>query len=448
MWEYPLWDVPRLGGGMVIALIATVHVLVAHFSVGAGFLLVLGERQARAKNSALLLEFVQRYSKALLLIGFVFGAITGVAIWFSISLASTRATSALIHTFVWFWAMEWVFFLVEIVAGYAYYSTWDKVSAQVHMTLGWIYAFAAWMSLFIISGILAFMMTPGDWVETRNVWHAFLNPTFFPTVVLRTASSLAIAGLAGIIMANLPTRWSREERTEIINFCAWFLAPLVFMLPVAGWYFAELPPLARHLVQGGAAAMMLFFMFGIAASTLVGLYAFIGLIKSKRYVNLETSCLLFAIAVIATVSMEFVREGVRKPFVIYNYLYSNGLTVPEIEKINREGVLPNAPWHTLAQAGIPPTHEQTGRLMFQVQCSQCHVHDGFNDLVPLISSWSKDLLAYNLNRIHELKPFMPPLAGTPEERQALVDYLWDLKVSHTTPKEAKVASSHEPDPQS
>ena len=84
--------------------------------------------------------------------------------------------------------------------------------------------------------------------------------------------------------------------------------------------------------------------------------------------------------------------------------------------------------------------------MFEVQCSQCHVHDGFNDLVPLISSWSKDLLAYNLDRIHELKPFMPPLAGKEEERKALVNYLWDLKTSHEKPQEAK--ADHEPDPQS
>lgn len=448
MWEYPLWDVPRLGGGMVIALIATIHVVVAHFSVGAGVLLVLGERRARATQSNLLLDFIKRYSKVLVLVGFVFGAITGVAIWFSISLASTRATSALIHTFVWFWAMEWVFFLVEIVSGYAYYSTWDKISAQLHMTLGWIYAFAAWMSLFIISGILAFMLTSGEWVESQNVWHGFLNPSFLPTVVLRTLSSLAIAGLAGIILANLPAAWSREERTQLINFCAWFLAPLVLMLPVAGWYFAVIPPLSLQYLQGGAAPMMLFLAFGVAASFMVGLYAFIGLLFFKRYVNRETACLLFAIAVMATVSMEFVREGIRKPFLIYGYLYSNGLTVPEIEKVNKEGVLPNAPWHALAKAGTPPTHEEMGHLMYQVQCSQCHVHAGFNDLKPLIASWSREVLACNLDRLHELKPFMPPLAGTPEEREALADYLWNLRNTPASPQEGKVAASNEPDPRS
>jgi len=448
MWEYPIWEVPRLGGGMTIGLIATIHVLVAHFSVGAGFLLAIGETAGRKKQNPILLDFLKRFSKALILVGFVFGAITGVAIWFSISLASTRATSALIHTFVWFWATEWVFFLVEIVAGYAYYSTWDKVSEKTHLTLGWIYAIAAWMSLFWISGILAFMMTPGDWLETRNVWDGFLNPTFFPTVGLRTISSLAFAGLYAILIANLTGNWTREERTRLINFGAWFLAPLVLMLPFAAWYFVEMPPMARHFVQGGAAAMTLFFLFGIAASTLVGIYAYWGLIRYQRYVNLETSCLLLAIAIIATVSMEFVREGTRKPFVIYGYLYSNGLTVPEAGIVNSKGVVASAPWQVLSEGGSIDTPEKIGRLMYKVQCSQCHVQGGFNDLIPLIQYWGKDLLAFNLDRIHELKAFMPPLAGTPDERKALVDYLWELKTARESSEQRKVADNHEPDPQS
>ncbi|MCG3199503.1 MAG: cytochrome ubiquinol oxidase subunit I [Candidatus Omnitrophica bacterium] len=427
MWEYPDWNVPRLGGGMVIAAIATIHVLVAHFSVGAGFLLAIGEGRARKTQDAVLLDFLRLFSKVLLLAGFVFGAITGVGIWFSISIASTRATSMLIHTFVWFWAMEWVFFLVEIVAGYAYYTTWDKVPGTVHRALGWTYAAAAWMSLFLISGILSFMLTPGEWTETRDVWDAFLNPTFPPTVALRTVSCLAIAGLVAMLVANLSRSLDREGKTRVINFSAWFLSPLVLMLPFAAWYFAELPQLAKDLITGGAVAMMMFFLFGIVASTLVGLYAYFGLIRARRYINLETSLLLLSIAMIATVSMEFVREGVRKPYLIYDHLYSNGLVKSEIEKVNREGVLPNAPWATLATRAEAGGGPRTGEILFNLQCSQCHVLGGFNDLVPLIRPWSRELLVYNLDRIHELKPFMPPLVGTPEERRALADTLWELK---------------------
>jgi len=34
---YPHFDVPRLGGGLLIAIIAIVHVVIAHFAVGRAF---------------------------------------------------------------------------------------------------------------------------------------------------------------------------------------------------------------------------------------------------------------------------------------------------------------------------------------------------------------------------------------------------------------------------
>ena len=43
-----------------------------------------------------------------------FGTVSGVGIWFAIGLTHPEATSTLIHNFVFGWAMEWVFFLVEL----------------------------------------------------------------------------------------------------------------------------------------------------------------------------------------------------------------------------------------------------------------------------------------------------------------------------------------------
>jgi len=447
MWEYPTWEVPRLGAGMMIGLIATAHVLVAHFSVGAGLMLGFCDTAARRGPNENLLRFLKVFSKWIVLIGFVFGAVSGVAIWFSISLAATRATSMLIHTFVWFWAIEWVFFLVEIVSGYAYYASWGRIYAKSQNALAWIYAVTAWMSLFVISGILAFMLSPGNWTETGNVWDGFFNPTFFPTVVLRTLSSLGIASLAAMAIVNLQSDFTREEKTEVINYTAKFLWPLVLMLPFAYWYFEGVPAYAKTLIQGGAAAMTLFFMFGIAASTLVGMYAYFGLIRRRRYINLETSLLLLAIAIIATVSMEFVREGIRKPYIIYDYLYSNGLGKDEVERANEEGVMANAPWKRLGFEEGGDAHE-LGEKMYEIQCSGCHVRDGFNDLVLLIDGWSEEMLEYNLNRLHELKPFMPPLVGTREERRALVTFLMSQQSEEDREKEKEDAPRDGPDPQS
>ena len=43
--------------------------------------------------------------------------VSGVGIWFAIGLAAPEATSTLIHNFVFGWAIEWVFFLVELLLG-------------------------------------------------------------------------------------------------------------------------------------------------------------------------------------------------------------------------------------------------------------------------------------------------------------------------------------------
>ena len=50
--NYPVWDV-AFGAGLLIALVAILHVFVSHFAVGRGLFLVLTERRARTKTTRL-----------------------------------------------------------------------------------------------------------------------------------------------------------------------------------------------------------------------------------------------------------------------------------------------------------------------------------------------------------------------------------------------------------
>ena len=99
---------------IVIAVIAILHVFVSHFAVGGGLFLVLAERKAYREHDASLLAFVRDLSRFFILLTLVFGAITGVGIWFTIGLVHPQATSSLINIFVWAWAIEWTFFVAEI----------------------------------------------------------------------------------------------------------------------------------------------------------------------------------------------------------------------------------------------------------------------------------------------------------------------------------------------
>ncbi len=124
--NYPVWNV-AFGAGLLMAIVAILHVFVSHFAVGGGLFLVLTERRARRRNDAALLGWLKAHTKFFVLVTVVFGAISGVGIWFTIGLVSPTATSNLIHAYVWGWAIEWVFFFVEITAALLYYYGWDKL---------------------------------------------------------------------------------------------------------------------------------------------------------------------------------------------------------------------------------------------------------------------------------------------------------------------------------
>jgi hypothetical protein len=118
--NYPMWYLPDIGGGMLMALIAILHVFVSHFAVGGGLYLIYVEKKGLRENSAEILEFTRRHARFFLLVTMVFGSISGVGIWFIIALINPAATSYLIHTFVFGWAAEYsplIFFLVTLVLG-------------------------------------------------------------------------------------------------------------------------------------------------------------------------------------------------------------------------------------------------------------------------------------------------------------------------------------------
>ena len=161
---------------------------------------------------------------------------------------------------------------------------------------------------------------------------------------------------------------------------------------------------------------------------MIGGYAYFGLLRAKRYINLETSLLLLAIALVATGSMEFVREGIRKPYLIYGVLYSNGIPATREweERLNTEGILEHtpflrAPGQTAQDIRGLPLHE-AGRFVFQAECRMCHETDGTNALKHLVRDKSREWLTRTTRELHQVRHFMPPFFGDEFELRALVEY--------------------------
>ncbi len=231
--NYPLWSLPA--PGLLIALVAIVHVFISHFAVGGGFFLVLAERKAKRENDGAMLGYVRRLSGFFALLTLVLGAVTGVGIWFTIGLVHPQATSSLIGIFVWAWAIEWTFFVVEIAAATVYYYGWDRLDAATHERVGWLYAASAWLSLVVINGILTFMLTPGAWLTTGNMWDGLFNPTYWPALVARTFTAVGLAGL--FVMLTAAGLEDRDLKHKVTRYAAKWILPMTIALPLAIVWF-------------------------------------------------------------------------------------------------------------------------------------------------------------------------------------------------------------------
>ncbi|MEZ6128517.1 MAG: cytochrome ubiquinol oxidase subunit I [Planctomycetaceae bacterium] len=218
MYEiYPVNNYGPLMPGLVMAAVAILHVFLAQFAVGGGFLLCYFQWLAMTGRNQHARTFVNGYFKVLVLISFVLGALTGVGIWFTSIQISATTIGEMVFNFHWIWATEWTFFCLEVVAGYCFYRYHDRLSDRTSLTLLVLYAFAAWMSLFWINGILSWQLTPGTWPQTRDVWDGFFNPSFWPSLFFRTIVCLTLAALAGCVVVNIIPGLHRDEQTSLIN---------------------------------------------------------------------------------------------------------------------------------------------------------------------------------------------------------------------------------------
>lgn len=422
--NYPIWEIPFLGGAPVIAAIAILHVFISHLAIGAGLLLVLTERKAYRENDDGILAYTRRNAQLLILLSLVLGALTGVGIWFSISLVQPSGTSTLIHVFVWAWAIEWVFFLVEIVAAFVYYYAWDRLDRRSHLTVGWIYFGAAWMSLFVINGILTFMLTPGDWVETRNVWDGFFNPTFLPSLIVRTGVVVALAGLYALLTASFIRE--ADLRSKMVRYASRWLAPAFVLLPLGGlWFFAEVPERARDLALGGAPTVTTFLAASLVLSLIVFAFSFAGSFWQPQRFTPVFALGLLVMGLFVTGTSEWVREAIRKPFIIYDYMYANSVLVDDADTLRIDGVLERARWATVKEV-TPENRVEAGEEYFHLQCGACHAVDGYNGIRPLVEGWSQGYTFDQLQHLDTLKEIMPPFLGTNEERRAVAAYLASL----------------------
>jgi mono/diheme cytochrome c family protein len=409
--QYPFWDLAA-GQGILIIGIAIVHVFISHFAIGGGFFLVANERTARKNNDPDRLEFLQGLSRFFVLVTLVGGALTGVGIWFAIGLLNPAATEVLIRNFVWGWAIEWTFFAVEILAAILYCHGWKRMPPSSHMALGWIYLAFAWLSLFVINGILSFMLTPGRWIFTGSFWDGFFNPTFWPSLVLRSFISVMLAGLYALLAASRYRAGDLKARL-VRNAAAWGLVGLLGSVPSFYWYWRDIPGVittaALQSLPTPMRALQSAGWLTLALSVLLVLFGFI----APKLQHLSTALITILVGLAWFGSFEWFRESVRKPYVIVGYLYANSIPVAETERVRQSGYLPQIAFRS----------QDMGADLFRHACGNCHTFRGYKSLNPAFAGTDRPFIAAIIRSIHYLKGNMPPFLGTSAEADAIAAHI-------------------------
>ena len=420
--NYPVWYLPDLGGGILVALIAILHVFVSHFAVGGGLYLIYAEKKGLREKSDEILEFTRKHARFFLLVTVVFGSITGVGIWFIIALVNPAATSILIHTFVFGWAAEWVFFLVEITAAFIYFYMFGRMDSATHLKIGWVYFISAWMSLVLINGIIGFMLTPGAWLDRPDFWIGFFNPSFLPSLFFRTFIAIFLAGIYGCLTATFVRDDStRETMTRFSG--KYSLVALLGTVPSGLWYLAVLPEQARNLVLGKSPTILTMLQWGVASLLVLLVVILLTTIYRPSLHKKWVAAAVMLSGLVYLGSFEWIREAARRPYAINELIYSNMILKDHLEEVSRQGFLQSATW--VQTKDLSGENLITGgEEIFINQCYACHTINGFNnDIVSRTAAMSYTALRSYIKKIHQVRYFMPPFAGTDEEADALAAYI-------------------------
>jgi cytochrome bd-type quinol oxidase subunit 1 len=449
--NYPFWDIPYIGSGWVIGIIAIFHVMISQFAVGGGFYLPLAERKAQrmadpATRAAWLAQLVS-YSKFFLILTGVFGTISGVGIWFAIGLTHPEATSTLIHNFVFGWAIEWVFFVVELSTAAVYYYTWNRIDDKLHLAVGWVYAGASFCTLVIINGILSFMLTPGDtWLsvagtghEASKFWYAFFNPTYWPSLFLRTCVCISLAGVWALISASrIDGDRQPALKTGLVKWSVKWLVPSFVAIPfLMIWYLLMVPESQRALLTLGidtinsgtfSTVTRIALIIIVTSATIVGVAYYLAYRNPVEF-NPSHALSILLLALIATGSGEYAREMLRKPYVIGRWMFSNGVRVPYVSRIDTEGYLAHSNWVWKGNQPGSASSYSRGEAIFRGECGSCHTLNGYRPLAKLLAGRDRANIGNFIAMLHDYKPdspyrrFMPPMAGTAQDVADLTDYL-------------------------
>ncbi|MGD9654715.1 MAG: c-type cytochrome [Sulfuricurvum sp.] len=459
MFDYPIFEMPVIGQRMLMAINAIIHIYVSHGgAVGGSVVLALLAIWAHKRGDLAAYKMTFKILMVFFIISTSVGALTGIGMWIHANILSPNAIGGLIRVFFWKWFTEWIVFNFEVVLLLMWFMTWKKNEATLEgraksNRLGVYYAIASWLTMVIITAILAFMLTPNfdgqPWVDPEvfpgkvDYNNALFNPTWGPSLAFRTFSAIAFAASLAIMWTWIIGTFSsnqedKDAKPRIIKFLATIMVITVPLSVIFGyWYLSIIPESALSMIP---TAMMTrefedkfstMYMIVIGIGVVVLLSTLIAYFAPKRMPYIAASAMVIAFLVFWGYE-ERVREFIRKPYIIYNYMYSNGIRPTDVPYLNKVGVLKHATFIEDENKILAPNGSNqiaVGHSIYLIECRICHTDNGINGLKSLTKGWSQQAIEARLNNLPGGgTPYMPPFVGTQEEKKALAAYIRSLNV--------------------
>lgn len=444
MFDFPVFDMPLLGHRLIFAFDAIVHVFMSHAAVGGSIVLALAQWVAIRNNDKKFDELTYKVLFVLFIMATAIGALTGIGIWVHVNIINPAAIGALLRVFFWKWFIEWIVFNVEMVLLLMLFLSWKNrplgtPAKAGHFRLVAGYAVASWLTMAIITAILGFMMTPGTWLASDfpakpDYLASLMNPSWMPSLGFRTFFAIIWASAGAMVLTWFFTRDDEEAREKGMKFFGKCLYISVIPMMVFGyWYYLQFPAAAQDLFSVGALSNKLGAVPGLAQKVTIALAALFAASSAYLFFNPKKAPMLAAVTLLVASGaligeMERVREFVRKPYIIYNYMYANGVRVQDMPLLKKEGYLKNVTFIKDEYRRITPENRvQVGEQLYLYQCRYCHTINGVNAMKDRVKGWDEQAIYHRIGQLNSpATPFMPPFAGTDEERAALAAYLVTL----------------------
>ena len=447
--DFPPFYLDHIAGGrLLIGVIATLHVLINHpLAVAAYPLILLMEWWAHRSGNKALEALAYKILFVVFIVTTTVGAITGVGIWLTTSLAAPFAIGSLLRVFFWGWFAEWIVFISEVVLIMAYFLTWKKWTTpelkRRHLQLGLALSIMSWLTMALIVAVLGFMMKPDKWNETHTFWAAFNNPLYIPQLAFRTCFAMVTAALFVWFASFFFTKGQSDLKTLVVRRLShWTFIWATGLLVTGVWYWRGIPEAMR-----ANSAVALFSQqfsewkgnFGLILNGAFGVFviiAFFGMI-APRLVPRVALLLPTVMGIWLLGHFERAREFMRKPWVIGEYLYSNGIHKDEVAFLKSEGILKHATYVSAHQV-TSENKLETGQDVFMLACSRCHSTTGLNGVVEKFTRmygdkpWDPGAMSAFLEAMHKSRTFMPPFPGNKTEGEALVAYILHVRETRET----------------